>query len=69
MPNTIRDTPIKRPAANTTRVNPAPEPETVTHAQIAARAHELYVKSGRQHGRDVEFWLEAERQLIREEDV
>jgi hypothetical protein len=36
-----------------------------THDEIAIRAHELYVQSGYQAGRDVEFWLEAERQLRR----
>jgi hypothetical protein len=37
-----------------------------THEQIAQRAHELYVRSGHQHGREQEFWLEAERQLQEE---
>jgi hypothetical protein len=30
---------------------------------IAQRAYELYASSGFQNGRDVEHWLEAERQL------
>jgi hypothetical protein len=30
---------------------------------IARRAYELYASSGFQEGRDVEHWLEAERQL------
>ena len=30
---------------------------------IAQRAYEHFVASGSQHGRDVEHWLEAERQL------
>ena len=34
-----------------------------SHDQIARRAHELFVRSGGVHGRDLEFWLEAERQL------
>jgi Protein of unknown function (DUF2934) len=34
-----------------------------THGAIAARARELYEKSGYAGGRDLEFWLEAERQL------
>ncbi len=42
-------------AATTTRVP--------TRDEIAQRAHELYVKSGFVAGRDLEFWLEAERQL------
>jgi hypothetical protein len=37
-----------------------------THDAIAARAYELYEKSGFRNGSDAEFWLEAERQLRRE---
>ena len=33
---------------------------------IARRAYELYAASGFQDGRDVEHWLEAERQLRKE---
>lgn len=36
------------------------EPRT---EEIAARAYEIWLANGRQHGRDVEHWLEAERQL------
>ena len=31
---------------------------------IAQRAHERYERRGREHGRDQEDWLEAERELI-----
>ena len=41
----------------------APKPPAPTQREIAIRAYELYARSGRQPGRDVEFWLEAERQL------
>lgn len=34
-----------------------------THEAIARRAYELYLSSGSPAGRDVEFWLEAEKQL------
>ncbi len=34
-----------------------------SHEAIAMRAHDLYVQSGFQGGREVEFWLEAEREL------
>ena len=44
----------------TTSSAPAPAP---SHDDIARRAHELYVSSGFQGGREVEFWLEAEKQL------
>jgi hypothetical protein len=39
-------------------------PFTPTHDAIAKRAYELYEGSGRPDGRDVEFWLEAERELV-----
>jgi len=41
----------------------AAAPRVPTRDEVAQRAHELYVKSGFVHGRDLEFWLEAERQL------
>jgi len=36
---------------------------TVSHEAIAQRAHELYVQSGNVDGRELDFWLEAEREL------
>lgn len=33
------------------------------HGQIAKRAHELYERDGRQHGRDMDHWLRAEQEL------
>lgn len=36
-------------------------------AEVQRRAYELYVKRGGGHGRDLEDWLEAERQLRRQE--
>ena len=35
-----------------------------THDAIARRAYELYEESGQPPGRDVEFWLKAEHELI-----
>ena len=37
-----------------------------THAQIAARAYELFAASGYQDGHSEEHWLQAERELQRE---
>lgn len=34
--------------------------------RIARRAYELYEQRGRQGGHDVEDWLKAEQQLLRE---
>ena len=36
----------------------------LNHDVIAVRAYDLFERSGYPHGRDVEFWLEAER-LVR----
>lgn len=35
-----------------------------THDHIARRAYELYEQRGRQEGRALEDWLNAERQLV-----
>jgi EAL domain-containing protein (putative c-di-GMP-specific phosphodiesterase class I) len=43
----------------------APAVPMPAKSEIAIRAYELYANSGRQPGREVEFWLEAERQLQR----
>jgi hypothetical protein len=44
---------------------PVSGPRRVDDAAIARRAYELYFQRGMSHGRDVEDWLEAERQLAR----
>jgi hypothetical protein len=31
--------------------------------EIAARAYHLWEKAGRHHGRDLEYWLQAEAEL------
>jgi hypothetical protein len=33
------------------------------HARIRQRAHEIWEENGRPFGRDLEFWLEAEREF------
>lgn len=70
MSTPMRD-PLKKSAAavRPARVPTIGRPRRLTHEQIAVRAHELYERSGRQHGRDVEFWLEAERQLREDLDA
>jgi hypothetical protein len=44
--------------------NPEPAGTNVSHAEIARRAYLLWEQRGRPEGRDVEFWLEAEADLI-----
>jgi hypothetical protein len=36
---------------------------TPTQEQIARRAYEIFIERGQPEGRDLEHWLEAERQL------
>jgi len=55
---TRTDSPVKAPMMMST-FRP-------TYEAIAKRAYELYEDSGRPPGRDVEFWLKAERELITE---
>jgi hypothetical protein len=35
---------------------------------IRNRAHEIYTQRGGEHGRDCDDWLQAERELRREQD-
>jgi hypothetical protein len=37
--------------------------------EITARAHELWEQHGRPTGRDLEFWLQAERELSEDENA
>ena len=40
-----------------------PAPNQPTQAEIAKRAHEIYVARGGAHGCDLDDWLQAEREL------
>jgi len=42
---------------------PASRPDVPSRESVARLAHELWEASGCPCGRDVEFWLEAERRL------
>lgn len=44
-------------------VDQTPVSNDVERSRIAERAYELYVNRGREEGRDVDDWLEAEREL------
>jgi hypothetical protein len=37
-----------------------------TREEVEVRAHEIYVERGGAHGRDVDDWLQAERELLEE---
>ena len=63
---TTKTTTAKPRVRRTSVATAAPSPimaPVFTHHDIALRAHDLYVQSGYQGHREVEFWLEAERQL------
>jgi hypothetical protein len=51
-------------AADRSRKSPA-QSATLTSPEIARRAYDLYLARGREHGHDVEDWLQAERELRR----
>ena len=67
MKSTRKMTTRTKPLATASRAAEpvAPKLPVPTKREIATRAYELYAHSGHQPGREVEFWLEAERQLRR----
>jgi hypothetical protein len=60
-----QDKQIKPPVRIVSDRSPEAEaiPENVSPEHIAQRAYELYAAGGYEPGREVEHWLEAERQL------
>ena len=68
-----RPTPVRRPrvskaagespAASAAKIV-AMETRSVDQAEIAGRAYELFLADGSCHGRDVDHWLQAERELL-----
>jgi hypothetical protein len=65
MVSTMQETRKKKSTTTTKRIGKTQtnEMHLPAHDEIALRAHELYERSGYPGGREVEFWLEAERQL------
>lgn len=68
MDSTLQVSP-KQGSNDRTRRAVTARPRSLTHEDIALRAHSLYEQSGYQSGREVEFWLEAERQLREDLDA
>jgi DUF2934 family protein len=60
-PASVADDPIRL-------MNPPPEEAQVPEDAIRNRAHEIYERRGGEEGRDWDDWLEAERELRREQD-
>ncbi|MEK7301030.1 MAG: DUF2934 domain-containing protein [Nitrospirota bacterium] len=50
--------------AQTAGTHTASPNSSKTQGRIARRAYELYVQRGRQEGKALEDWLQAERQLV-----
>ena len=48
---------------------PVNQPVQVSETDIARRAYEIYCERGRQHGRELDDWLQAERELRRTVNV
>ena len=71
MANTLQESTKKGSSSTTPRTGSTvtARQRSLTHEDIALRAHWLYEQSGYQAGREVEFWLEAERQLREDLDV
>ena len=71
MDSTLQNSPSQGSIATAgrTRKPVTARPRSLTHEDIAVRAHSLYEQSGCQRGREVEFWLEAERQLREDLDA
>ncbi len=57
--STASKAPPSPPAASSTTVK-------VPHDKIAMRAYEKWCKAGKPHGRHMQDWLEAERELAAE---
>lgn len=56
-------TPGRVASATDRAVKPPIVPPTLTESEIARRAYALYLSCGCEHGRDIDDWLQAEREL------
>jgi len=52
-----------RKSPTTPATSTASSLSSLSHAEIANRAYELFLAAGAPHGRDLEHWLQAEREL------
>lgn len=56
--------PFFMPPENPVQSSPKNTREIPLHDEIAKRARQLWERNGQPEGRDVEFWLTAERELL-----
>jgi hypothetical protein len=61
--NTVKPKTDRRKTTKPTAASPEFITATISDAEIARRAYEVYCERGGQHGRDLEDWLQAEREL------
>ena len=61
MPTSRRDR--TRPKSEASMAERSPQPPDSRMNRIAARAHEIYVTRGGEHGKALEDWLQAEREI------
>jgi tRNA 2-selenouridine synthase SelU len=64
--NTVKPKTDRRKATKSAQIELQSELQTlrdISEADIARRAFEVYCSRGGQHGRDLEDWLQAEREL------
>jgi hypothetical protein len=40
------------------------QPASTSDGDVARRAYEIYLARGREHGHDIDDWLQAERELV-----
>jgi hypothetical protein len=58
MPKKSRDT--RKPEMEQAEV----AAQAPTYEEICERAYQIHIERGREHGRDVDDWLQAERELM-----
>jgi DUF2934 family protein len=63
MQSTTTRTRTRKSSPTTPAMSTASSLSSLTHADIANRAYELFLASGAAHGRDLEHWLKAESEL------
>jgi hypothetical protein len=59
----------EKPMPPAAPASPPPQPQTPSHAAIARRAYELWVKKGHPIGHELMNWREAEVQLRAEQQA
>ena len=69
LPNSSRQTATASPLPATTHLSPGETDFAPSPDEVARRAYLNYVNQGAQPGRDVQHWLEAEKQLVAERNL